>query len=303
MRSDTRLRSLVVWLGLAAAPGCGGGGGDSGPVPAERAPGKLGDVLCRLMLEQCDCARVQEIFSSLDMCSDGYAAQLEMYFAEAQAAGLEYHPECMGEYLDFYSQTIACSTRTELSSEVIFQLEAPPCKVHSGAAAAGEACTNDYQALGDSCVQGLQCVGGMCMEFKVPTPKVEGEACDPQTDLCELGTLCTLRESDPTGPTTCVRGPAKGEPCGGFCDVGLYCDTPDGGSERVCLPPPGEGEACAPQPYQCAEGLRCDGFTCNVGLPEGTECQGDDSCAPGLECGEAEDGPDVCQPEQPLVCF
>jgi hypothetical protein len=298
---EALIRSLVI-VGLVAVSGCGDGG--SGPISAERAPAEFGGALCRLMLEQCDCSRVQMLFGSPGACSDAYAAQLEMYFAEAQAAGLEYHAECMGDYLDFYTQTIACSTQSELTSAVLGQIQVPPCKVHSGAAAVGEACTPYYQALGDSCVQGLQCLGGTCMELPAPRdPKLAGEVCDYQTDLCEPGTACLPSEADPMGATTCVRGPKVGEPCPGYCDVGLRCDVPTGGTDRVCLLPPGQGEECGLPPYECAEGLRCDGFTCNVGLPQGAECQGDDSCAVGLECGEVEDGPDACQPEQPFVCF
>jgi hypothetical protein len=300
------LRSSVhAWVVvLAAVAGCRDGGKDeTGPIPAEEAPGAFGEALCNLQFEQCDCTRVQELVGSIEFCANAYATQLAMYFAEAQAAGLEYHPECMGEYIDFYTQSIGCSTRSELTGELLTKVQVPPCKVHSGSAVVGETCTPYYQAMGDSCAQGLQCLGGTCMAIVAPVRRTEGQQCNPQTDLCEEGMLCTLTEANPTGPTSCVRGPKAGEPCSGYCDVGLRCDIPTDGTDRVCLPPPGEGEPCAFPPYECAAGLRCDGSTCTVGLPEGAECSGDDSCAVGLECGEVDGGPDACQPEQAFVCI
>ena len=81
-------------------------------------------------------------------------------------------------------------------------------------------------------------------------------------------------------------------------------DAVSGAQSAIMIPPPpGEGEACANPPYECAEGLRCSANVCGVGLPEGTECSGDDSCAVGLECGEVDGGPDACQPEQAFVCL
>lgn len=295
---------VLVLLAGAAVSGCRDGGKEeTGPISAEKAPEAFGEALCELQFEACGCTRVQEIFGSFEFCTNAYASELAKYFAEAQAAGLEYHPECMSEYVDFYEQTIGCATQSQLKTEVLTQLQVPSCKVHSGSAGVGEACTSFYQAFGDSCAQGLQCLGNMCAEVVVPVRRTEGEACDWQTDLCEEGTACTVGATDPAGPSTCVRGPKAGEPCSGFCDVGLRCDDPAGGTDRVCLPPPGEGEECAFPPYECAEGLRCDANVCSVGLPEGTECSGDDSCAVGLECGEVDGGPDACQPEQAFVCL
>lgn len=304
MHTYRALTRSLVFVGLVGMSGCGGGGA-SGPIPADRAPAEFGGALCHLMFDECDCTRVKMLIGSEQTCSDAYADQLEMYFAEAQAAGLVYNADCMGEFLDLYTQTIACSTRSELVNDVLTQLQVPTCKVHSGTAAVGEACTSYYQALGDSCVQGLQCLGGTCMQVVAPRdPKLAGEVCDFQTDLCEEGTTCLPSDADPAGPGSCVRGPGANEPCVGFCDVGLRCDYPAGGSERVCLQPPGEGEDCAFAPYECAEGLRCSSGVCNVGLPEGAECEGDDSCALGLECENATDGgPEVCQLEDAFVCI
>lgn len=296
----TSIRAVIVVLGVSVA-GCRDGGAKA--IPEEEAPGAFGETLCDLQFELCDCTRVKELIGSYELCTNAYASELAMRFAEAKAAGLEYHPECMGQYLEFYRQTIGCSTRTELKDDLLTQVQVPTCKVHSGSAGVGAACTSYYQAFGDSCAQGLQCLGGTCTEVVAPVHKLAGEACNPQTDLCEEGSRCTIDEANPTGPTLCVRGPKAGEPCSAYCDVGLRCDLSMGGTDRVCVPPPGEGEACASPPYECAEGLRCAANVCSVGLPEGAECSGDDSCAVGLECEEVDGGPDACQPEKAFVCI
>ncbi len=297
------LGQVGVFVGFTATLACGEGG-DTGPVPAEKAPAAFGDAACRLMFDTCACASAPKIFSSVGVCSDGYAAQLAMYFAEAEAAGLEYHPECMGEYIDFYTKTLGCLTQSELTADLQRLLDAPACKVHSGAAAAGEACTPYYNAFGDSCVQGLHCVAGTCAEMvAAPNLRLEGEVCDFMTDVCEPGTACV--QEAVMAPTKCVRGPKLGEQCGGFCDVGLNCEEPAPEAIPECMPPPGEGEPCSSAAFgaECAPGLRCNEDVCTVGLPQGQECTSDESCAVGLECGEQDDGPDICQPEEALVCI
>jgi hypothetical protein len=301
-----RCRSLLPLL-FAAALGCGNDGGGGGlytSIPEASAEQTLARELCRLMLERCDCTTPQQIFASVAECTDAYAAQLEMQFAEAKAAGLVYHPECMAEHVNFYVQTVACTTQSELTDEVFTQLNSPPCKVHSGTGQEGDACMPYYQALGDDCDVGLQCLG-TCMVVVELVAKVEGEPCDLQTDRCEPGTACLASADDPTGPASCLRLPGAGEPCTVGCDVGLSCDFADGGTERVCKAPPTEGQPCGSLPYECAEGLWCDAGTCTLALAEGQPCFGDDdACGVGFACGEAVDGgQDVCMPEEAFVCF
>lgn len=301
-------RSLLVLPLLVAALGCpsdGGGGGLYTSIPEESAERTLAHELCRLMLERCDCPTPQQLFGSLAECSDAYTSQLEQQFSEAKAAGLVYHPECMAEHVNFYTQTIGCSTQSELAQGVLEQLSLPPCKVHSGSGQEGEVCMPYYQALGDDCDVGLQCLGTCAVVVEL-TAKVEGEPCTLQTDRCEPGTACLGSAEDPTGPATCLRLPAEGEPCSVGCDVGLTCDFVDGGTEqRVCKPPPGEGLPCGSLPYECAEGLWCDANVCTPTLVQGTPCFGDDeACGVGWVCDALEDGgEDVCKPEDPFVCF
>lgn len=304
------LRSLLVLLPFAVAPSCGDGGEDGGlytSIPEESAERTLAKELCRLMLERCDCATPQQVFDSIAECTDAYAAQLEMQFAAAKSAGLEYHPECMAEHVNFYTQTVGCSTQSELTQEVLTQLTNPPCKVHSGPGRLGDACLPYYQALGDDCDVGLQCFN-TCMVAVELTAKSEGDPCTLQTDRCEPGTACLASADDPTGPATCLRLPAEGEACSVGCDEGLTCDFVDGGSDRVCKAPPREGEPCGILPYECAEGLWCDANVCTLTLAEGAPCFGDDdACGVGYECSEPADmegsGQDVCLPEDAFLCF
>jgi hypothetical protein len=297
------LVTLVGALGCGSDGPGGGGGGLYETIPEDDAERTFGRELCRLMLEQCDCPRSQEIFGTIAECIDAVEAQLEMQFAEAKAAGLEYHPECMADHVNYYTQTVACITLSELTDEILTQLNVPVCKVHSGAGQTGEACMPYYQALGDDCAPELQCLG-TCMPVVVLTNKVEGEACVLQTDRCEPGTACLSSADDPTGPATCVRLPGEGQPCSVGCDVGLSCDFVDDGTERVCMAPPGAGKPCGSQPYECAEGLYCDAAVCTVTLAEGQPCPGDEACGLGFECEAIEDGGgDVCRPEDAFVCI
>lgn len=309
-RLDTNLRSLALALSLVvAAPSCSDDRAAEGPytsIPEQSAERTLGHELCRLMLSECDCTRPQQLFDSVEECTDLYAAELATYFDEAKAAGLVYHPECMAEHVNFYTETVGCSTQSELTADALTQLSTPPCKVHSGPGQEGDACMPYYQALGDDCDVGLQCLG-TCVVVIELVQKVEGEPCTLQTDRCEPGTACLGSAEDPTGPATCVRLPSAGQPCSVGCDVGLTCDFVDDGTERVCKAPPTEGQACGNPPYECTEGLWCDAGVCTRALAVGQPCFGeDDACGVGFTCDqppEDDGGQDVCMPEPAFVCF
>lgn len=305
------LRRIAVISTFALAGGCSDGGGGGGvpqysSVPQADAGRTLGHELCRLMLDQCDCPRTDEIFGTFADCSEAMGMQLDGYFEEAQAAGLTYHPECMAEHINLYTQSIQCLTIDELvQSATLMELNAPSCKVHSGDGQEGDPCTNYYQALGDTCAQGLQC-------FDVCTPipdeivtRQEGEACDPQTEVCAAGTACQPPADDPAGATTCLRLPGAGEICTVGCQEGLNCDLAEGATERTCLSPPGAGEPCGGFPNPCAASLYCDETeVCVAALTEGTTCDRDEQCGEGLVCGQLEDGgEDVCMVDSPLVCI
>lgn len=306
-RRPHALLTLALALGTGCSDGSGGGGGVYSSVPQQNAGQTLGGELCRLMLDRCDCQQPQEIFASVSECSNAMSAELDAHFAEAQAAGLTYHPECMAEHINLYTQTIQCSTLSELLDDpALMLLDASPCKVHSGGGQVGDACTPYYQALGDTCAQGLQCFE-TCVEIPDDVViRAEGEACEPQTEVCESGSACQPPADDPLGATTCIRLPGAGEPCTIGCQEGLSCDLPEGATERTCLAPPGAGEPCGSYPDPCAADLFCDSSTdtCTQILAEGTACDDDDQCGEGMVCREADDGSqDVCRPEEPLVCF
>ncbi|MCA9651822.1 MAG: hypothetical protein KC501_18045 [Myxococcales bacterium] len=305
------LRSFALALSsFALVAGCsdggGGGGHEYGPIAEPDAGRTLGGELCRLMLEQCDCPRSQEIFGTFAECSQATADQLELYFDEAQAAGLTYHPECMGEHVNLYTQTIQCLTLDELLAGGFGSaLSNPPCKVHSGDGQEGDPCTSYYQAMGDTCAQGLQCLDVCTAIPDEVVTRQEGEACDPQTELCATGTACQPPADDPLGATTCVRLPGAGEPCTVGCQEGLNCDLAEGGTERTCLTPPGEGQPCGGFPNDCAAGLYCDDTsTCIRTLAAGSPCDRDEQCGDGMVCDQLEDGgDDVCKTDDPLVCI
>jgi hypothetical protein len=297
------LVTLIGALGCGRDGDEGDGGGVYETIPEDGAGRTFGRELCRLMLEQCDCPRSQQIFGSLGDCTEAVEDQLAMQFADAKAAGLEYHPECMAAHVNFYTQTVACTTLSELTNEVVTQLSVPVCKVHSGTGQVGETCMPYYQALGDDCAPELQCLG-TCMPIVTLTDKVEGDACVLQTDRCEPGTACLSAADDPNGPTACTRLPGEGQPCSVGCDVGLSCDFVGDGTERVCLAPPGVGQPCGHQPYECAVGLYCAADVCTVTLAEGQPCTDDEACGLGFECAAIEDGGgEVCRPEDAFVCI
>ena len=186
--------SLLALFFLSAACGdgnAGGGlGGMYGEVSEDAAPNVFAREYCHLLLSACDCTTAQQIFSSTSQCESAMAMQLEADFAEAQAAGLTYDPTCMGEYVNLFTQELGCRTRTELTPTVAVSIDAPTCKVHYGTGVEGDSCENHYTAFGDTCEPGLQCLG-TCMAFAPqPVNKAIGEACDPTTDLCELGSYC-----------------------------------------------------------------------------------------------------------------
>lgn len=299
-------RTLCLSPLLVAALGCPGegGGGPYTSIPEQDAGHVLGSELCRLMLHECDCTTPQQVFFSSEHCTNAFADQLEMQFAEAKAAGLTYHPECMAEHVNFYAETVRCTTQSELTQDILTQLNAPSCKVHSGPGQAGDPCMPYYQALGDDCDVGLQCLG-TCVVVPEIIHKVEGDPCTQQTDLCEAGTFCMAPADDPTGPTSCLRLPGVGQPCTVGCDVGLECEFME--TQAVCVAPPTEGQPCGSYPNECAAGLWCNVDVCERTLPEGAPCSpGDDeACGVGFECDELDDGSgqDVCKPEEAFVCF
>ena len=295
-RPTSKTLTLLFALTLAACKT--EDGGSYGAVPKDEAPKTYADLYCDL-LQTCDC----NFPVTPEQCVDGATQEFEMAFAEAETAGLIYDAECMGEYLNYFEQ-VGCKTTSELIADPNFAgFSLSTCKVFSGSAVEGEACTNYYEVYGDSCVQGLYCAGDTCIKLAdSPTTKQIGETCDPQSEICEEGSLC-LNSADAPMTYSCVALPKEGESCMDtyLCAPGIYCDTLD----FVCKGPVGEGEACDGFSITCQDGLYCDnaGQTCVPTLAEGQPCEGDEQCGEGFECDDPIDGNgNVCMPEGALVC-
>lgn len=311
-------RSLVVSLGLACVSGCGdagGGGGETGgtggetggtggatggsaPIPVEEGAEALARTLCALEILQCSCASSTQTFGGFEGCVEARMLSFGYAFDMAAAEGAQFDPVCMAGRVDFFRQTIGCKTLIDLVRETV-----PlgwTCKAFSGEGDVGEACVT-FSEFGDTCRPGLRCYGDVCEVDESVTETPEGGACTPGESLCEPGTRCEPPSDEPTGPTTCVRQPGLGEPCSGFCDVGLYCTVPMGGGQAACAPLPGAGEPCAGS--QCAEGLYCDQTVsvCSPPRKEGESCTSSFACEPGFGCTDPF-GDGVCQREAPYVC-
>lgn len=292
----TLLSTLLLALGLVACKT--DEGKDYGNVSQDDAPKAYADLYCEL-LATCDC----DFSIPADQCVDQATAQFQGSFDEAAAAGLTYHGECLGAYLE-YIDGLGCKTVSELTADPDFAEFNPfACKTFSGDAGEGEACVSFLEVFGDSCQQGLACFDDTCSAISTtPQTKQLGETCDPQTEICVDGAICAGTVDDPLA-FSCVPLPALGESCQvtGLCEDGSWCDFVD----FTCKAPLGEGESCAAGGSEaCSEGLYCEdvGQTCIALLTEGTPCMYDSDCAEGLACDAPDGGADVCVPEGPLVC-
>jgi hypothetical protein len=279
--------------------GCKNDGGGGGSVTEDDAPAAYAALFCGL-LETCDCSTT---YPSTEECIDALSLETEASFAEAEAAGLIYDPECMASYLSALAD-IGCMTISDVLANPDYGTgSVASCKVLSGTATEGEACVSFYETVyGDSCVQGLFCTGDTCSNVSNPDVKQLGETCDPQSEICVEGTICA---SSPDMPDVyvCDDLPGEGESCMEhfLCDDGFGCDPND----FLCKGPVGPGEACDGFSIICQDNYFCDpmGQTCVPVLGEGEACMGTQQCAEGLQCDTPpEGGADICMPEGPLVC-
>jgi hypothetical protein len=299
MRS--RSTTLLLALALVACQNGGGGGGGPGPVAQADAAQTFANFYCDL-LTSCNCDT--QITDA--QCVDESTVEFQTALDEGLAAGLIYNADCMGTYLG-YVQELGCKTVSELvddSTLVELGTSLYDCKVLSGTGNIGDPCTSSYDTiLADSCMQGLICVNSVCTELtpEGPIAKQLGEICDPQTEICVAGSVCTSSLADPM-TYTCVDLPSVGQSCMQtyYCEEGSWCDSTD----FTCKAPLGAGETCEPFGNQCQAALFCDetGLTCVPRLAAGEACGDDDECTEGLECEASDAGPEVCVPEQPLVC-
>jgi hypothetical protein len=298
-----RSRSIMLLaLTLFACQHGGGGGGGGSPVLETEAASKYANLYCNL-IETCDCDTQISVTQCVDESTNEFQASLDA----ALMAGLIYHADCMGTYLG-YLEDFGCVTASEVVDNPM-QIEGAThlydCKPLSGNGNVGDACTNFYETIfADSCMQGLICSNSVCIDAGFDNPndgKQVGEVCDPQTEFCVDGAVCTSSMADPM-TYTCVDLPSVGQSCMQtyYCDDGSWCDSTD----YMCKAPVGAGEACDPFGAECQETLFCDdtSMTCVTRLAEGLACDNDGQCMVGLECDTADTNPGICVAEEPLVC-
>jgi hypothetical protein len=156
------------------------------------------------------------------------------------------------------------------------------CDLDSGLCAAdrteGAACPAGYE-----CGSGLDCIaavcqlglgeGEACLDFQCAAPFVcdvdsrtcqrlrgEGEACNPDADICALGLSCN------PGSNTCTIPGGVGSPCdisfiGSGCSGDAYCDYDFELGEGTCQPLVANGGSCIDD-YTCQTGYCGPGQTC-----------------------------------------
>jgi hypothetical protein len=294
------VRTSATSLIVLALLGCKADGKSYGNIPQGDAVEAYAELVCDLLL-RCDCG----FNLSESQCVSSAVSQYQPGFDMAAAAGLTYHGECLGDYLE-YLDGFGCGTISDVQDDPQSNgFDLYGCKVFSGAGVESDVCTTYGQGgiYGDDCQQGLACIGGTCMAISTTAPpeKQLGEVCVPGTEICEEGAICLNSTEAPT-TYTCVPLPIEGESCAiGVCAAPAWCDFTD----SICKPAPGLGEACDFS-KPCGEGLYCTDDTqlCAAALSEGEACSDDEQCAEGLVCRDAEDGgaENICRPEGPLVC-
>lgn len=133
------------------------------------------------------------------------------------------------------------------------------------------ACLQEYQA---SCSQSVNSCFYDVLAGAVP----DGQACTAE-DVCESSSNCVSTNGDACA-TTCVPPSAESQPCGTFCDVGLFC------LNGSCAKTKGPGEDCGgPENVVCDDGLYCqpdttasDSSGICIQLSDGNSCVADAEC-------------------------
>ncbi|MFO7564161.1 MAG: hypothetical protein R6X02_16060 [Enhygromyxa sp.] len=288
------LASFSVVVSFAACKG-DGGGGDGGvlaqPIPEEELPDATAEALCELLFG-CSCDNPN--YADEAACVDTRRTTASEEQLAAQAAGLIYDEQCAGDLLAL-AEGQGCAPQVTLSCDSF-------CAVYHGQQGADEPCTMpvEDQPTWSDCAPGLWCVAGTCVD-----------ACGNDEAGLGLGEMCRDDEGQSLGSCaeglwcelesgTCIALPDVGEPCygGEVCGPGAICDW--SGDEAVCVPIPGQGEACT---YACDAGLYCTGVDGGEGiceaLPgEGQPCTAAGLCAEGHACNEES----VCEGLPAWVC-
>lgn len=294
--ASTRSWTRPCLIALALVPplaACGDGDGDGSggivdgdPVPKDDAPEAASASFCEAWVT-CDCADYPDSFANQAACESSVEADFAAEIAAADAAGLTYDADCMGDLLATYD-SFGCTTLAELleEPETLVALYTA-CKPFYGDDAAGTACTDAQDVPGDSCAQGLRCEDAVCVTLAL---KDAGESCS-FGDICEGGTYCVPVET--LEEPVCAALPGIGGTCLGptdACDFAAYCDQGD----KTCKALPAVGQSCE-MALRCAKNAFCEDMMCRAAPEAGEPCT--EVCASGSTCvGE------VCRVDAPLVC-
>jgi hypothetical protein len=300
---------LASVLVLSLTPACsdpststGGTGGadgtasetdDTGAPPSACAPSQpdapavseaemassMAAIFCQAQVD-CDCP--DRSHDTVPSCRHAMVMDFEHVRDDAQAMGLQYDGECLGQ-LEAAVTAIGCDL-VAADGELAEVLGPGRCAVYHGDHGAGEDCMalSNYAS---NCAQGLACWDGTCVEAcgtdAGSRTNPYGYACGPGERMSSFGGRCDVPAptGQPCSPTGCEPGAychvvtivedvietcesvvALDDPCetDAACgDAGL-CE----GSQ--CVAAPAEGEACLSD--RCGRDHLCDGGTC-VPLP------------------------------------
>jgi hypothetical protein len=256
------MATLVRGVGLALlALGCG-----SDPAPATAPPATANtnfDVEngCRAFAERL-CASAEPCCEQggpfdLEQCVNSYVEKVCTPAAQLVAAGFATYDASSEE---------ACLAAHQRAHDVCYadweellairRDEETSCRVVTGTATEGQACTTDLQCAPPDGAGSTACVRGECRTIRL---LAEGEACPfPLGDVstCDTGLYCTATQQDDTG--TCERATPEGAACEKVflnpeCGLGSYCDLDAG----VCRKATNFGGPTCTQDDECVSFI-CD---------------------------------------------
>lgn len=264
----TSLRSFIALSGFVGGLGCF--------TPLDRAENAWATTVCHWW-EKCEC----DEWGSVSDCEASARDDWNRFIERVSEAGLTYDGACMGRLMNAYDRR-GCATPDKRRA---FEDE-PRCPLAYGEVEQGEACDDLFSFHGltanyrvSDCARGLVCAAGACSKPARVQDRDLGEACDWRA-TCREGLACRAE--------LCVALPGPGEECpdrecdprSSFCDSTQTCREPGeiGAScaaqeecvsaycpNGTCQLPPKKGEPCT---FRCADGLFCDGGTCEPPLDE-----------------------------------
>jgi hypothetical protein len=254
-------------------------------VPIESAVEAIADHFCARQFA-CDCLDTR--FETEADCETAAQQIVDRIQTDGERLGYDYHPECIGEWLDLVAD-YGCSPPRAVDPPRTCERT---CYMYTGDADLNEPCEYSYSGSVSPCATGLECNGASCQD-----PCEDWEA----THFAAAGDSCLERSCDEelfcNENQVCQALPVAGEPCfNGACASNATCDQSDPDpmlwtcTDLVVLGDPCSGHG------QCDSGYCPAGFC--APLPgRGESCEGTSVCGPNLDCHE-----DVCVPAEAAVC-